>query len=284
MIFSLLWEYVLLRPMLNSLVFLSHLFVGNFGLAIIFFTILVRLATFPLTLRQLRSSRALAALQPRLQEIQKKYKDPRRRSEETMKLYREAGVNPLGCLFPLLIQFPIWFALYHTILMALGNTPESLMSLSERLYPWPFFYQGFPLDNRFLWMNLSRPDPALPIIVGISTWLQQRMITPPVADPRQASTNQMMLWMMPLMFAWFTLAVPSGLALYWTVTNIIGIFMNIPVYGLRALHWRQLLLGPGPVGSSPRAPAPKPAPKGGRKGDHGRRDRGKRKDGRRSHQ
>ena len=281
-----IWEYGLLRPMLNSLVFLSHLLMGNFGLAIVLFTIGIRAATFPLTLRQLKSSRALTSLQPKMQELQKKYKDPRRRSEETMKLYKEAGGNPLGCVFPMLIQFPIWIALYQTVLAALGSTPESLFGLSSRLYPWSYIYQSLPLENHFLWMNLGRPDPFLPFLVGVSTYVQQRMITAPAADPRQASTNQMMLWMMPIMFAWFTLTVPSGLAVYWTVTNIVGILMNASIYGWRSLHWRQLVLGPVPAGAPARGPAPEgaePAAKreeGGER-EHARGDRGKRKDGRR---
>ena len=218
-----IWEYGLLRPMLNSLVFLSHLLMGNFGLAIVLFTIGIRAATFPLTLRQLKSSRALTSLQPKMQELQKKYKDPRRRSEETMKLYKEAGVNPLGCVFPMLIQFPIWIALYQTVLAALGSTPESLFGLSSRLYPWSYIYQSLPLENHFLWMNLGRPDPFLPFLVGVSTYVQQRMITAPAADPRQASTNQMMLWMMPVMFAFFTFQFPAGLAVYILCSNLIRV-------------------------------------------------------------
>ena len=87
---------------------------GNAGIAVILLTIIIRIVTFPLTLKQMHSTRMMAAMQPRMQEIQKRYKDPRRRSQEQMKLYREAGINPLGCISSMLLQFPILIALYRT--------------------------------------------------------------------------------------------------------------------------------------------------------------------------
>src|SRR3990170_7468208 len=141
-----LFNLVLIDPMANVLIVLAQVFAGSFGIAIIIFTIIMRGVTFPLTLRQIRASRAMSVIQPRMQEIQKKYKDPRRRSEETMKLYKEAGVNPAGCLLPMLIQFPIWIALYQTIRLVLGSTPESFVDLSQRLYPWSFIRQSIPLE------------------------------------------------------------------------------------------------------------------------------------------
>lgn len=250
---STVWEYGVIRPMINGLILLSRIFLGNFGLAIIVFTILLRVVSFPLTLRQLHATKALTTLQPQIQELQKKYKDPRRRSEETMKLYREAGVNPLGCLFPMLIQFPIWIALYRVILVTLGNVPERLLDLSQRVYPWAFIHEALPLHDGFLWMRLSEPDPVMPILVGVSMYIQQKMMTPTtIADPRQQSMNSMMLWMMPLMFAWFTLTVPSGLAIYWVATSVISIVLSAAfVYGWEGLHWRRLLLPtPTPAATS----------------------------------
>ena len=93
-----IWDIVFVNPLINSLIILNNVLFSNFGLAIIVFTLLMRLATMPLTLRQIHSTRAMTTLQPKMQEIQKKHKDPKRRQEETMKLYRQAGVNPLGCL------------------------------------------------------------------------------------------------------------------------------------------------------------------------------------------
>jgi len=284
-----LFNIFLIDPMTNILIVLSNLLFGNFGLTIIVFTIIVRGVTFPLTQRQIQASRAMSSLQPRLQELQKKYSDPRRRSEETMKLYREAGVNPAGCLLPMLIQFPIWIALYTTIRITLASTPESFIGLSQRLYPWSYIRQSIPLENQFLWMDLATPDTTLilPFLVGASTWLQQRMMTPPSTDPRTQQTNQMMLWMMPLMFAWFTLTVPSGLGLYWTATNLVGIALQFfYVRPAAGRSWRQVLLpSAAPAGRVAPAqdktapPEPEPATVAGgnsrsrRRRSHGRRRR-----------
>jgi YidC/Oxa1 family membrane protein insertase len=258
------WDTLFINPIANALIILSNLAFGNFGVAIILFTLVMRLVTMPLTLRQLRSSRALTALQPQMQELQKKYKDPRRRQEETMKLYREAGVNPMGCLLPMLVQFPIWIALYRALIFTVGGTPESLTSLSQRLYPWSYIESAVPLQNQFLGLHLGQiggaqglAGMALALVVGLSTYVQQRMMTAPTTDPRQQSMNQMMSWMMPLMFGWFTLQVPGGLGLYWAVSNITGVFLNFFVYRPGEINWRQLL----PMAAAPSGPErpPKPA-------------------------
>ena len=123
-----LFHLLLVVPMTNVLVAMARIFGGNFGVAIIVFTLVMRFITWPLTASQYKPSRAMQQLQPQLQELQKKYKgkDPKKLQAETMALYQEAGVNPLGCIFPMLVQFPIWIALYQVIRLALGDTPESL--------------------------------------------------------------------------------------------------------------------------------------------------------------
>src|SRR2546423_1725842 len=136
------------------MVLLDRVFFGSFGLAIIAFTLILKAATMPLTLKQMHASKRMQTLQPKIQEIQKKYSDPKRRSEEQMKLYKEEGVNPLGCLVPTLIQFPIWIGLYQVIRLTLATTPESLIDLSHRLYPWSFVQHAVPLTSSFLWLNL----------------------------------------------------------------------------------------------------------------------------------
>ena len=130
---SFFWDNLLVNPMTNALIALDHLLFGNFGLAILAFTIVVRALTFPLTMRQLHSTRAMSELQPKIKEIQKKYKDPKRRNQETMRLYKEGKVNPLGCLLPMLIQFPVWIALYQVIRLTLAGAPENYVDLSQRL-------------------------------------------------------------------------------------------------------------------------------------------------------
>ncbi|KAA0223282.1 YidC/Oxa1 family membrane protein insertase, partial [bacterium] len=129
-----LFTLLLLDPMINVLVVLNQVLFESFGLAIVAFTILVRALTFPLMLRQMHQTRAMQSLQPRVQEINKKYSDPKRRQEELMKAYREAGVNPLGCLGPMLIQMPILIALFYSIRQTLAISPEALEALSGHLY------------------------------------------------------------------------------------------------------------------------------------------------------
>ncbi|MGA8848571.1 MAG: YidC/Oxa1 family membrane protein insertase [Dehalococcoidia bacterium] len=220
------WNLIIGNPVLNVLIALSHILGGSFGLAIIALTIIVRLVTWPLSKRQLNSTKALQDMQPKIQELQKKYgKNQQKLQQEMMKLYREAGVNPLGCLWPMLVQFPIWIALYQAIMNALATTPENLLNLAQRLYSWDIISQAIPLSSKFLWLDLGRPDPywILAIIVGGTMWVQQKMTQAPSVDPRQESTSRMMLLMMPIMFGFLTLMFPSGLALYWAVSNIIGI-------------------------------------------------------------
>jgi len=220
------WNLIIANPVLNVLVALSHILGGSFGLAIIALTIIVRLITWPLGKRQLNSTKALQNMQPKIQELQKKYgKNQQKLQQEMMKLYKEAGVNPLGCLWPMLVQFPIWIALYQAIMNALATTPENLLNLAQRLYSWDVVSQAIPLSSKFLWLDLGQPDPywILAIIVGGTMWIQQKMTQAPAVDPRQESTSRMTLLMMPLMFGFLTLMFPSGLALYWAVSNIIGI-------------------------------------------------------------
>ncbi len=221
-----LWYLIILEPILNVLVALSHILFGQFGLAIIALTVIVRLVSWPLTKRQLSSTKALQDMQPKMQELQKKYgKNKQKLQQEMMKLYKEAGVNPLGCLWPMLIQFPIWIALYQSIMRALATTPENLLALHGHLYSWEVVRQAIPLSSQFLWLNLGEPDPyfILAIIVGGTMWVQQKMTQAPSADPRQQSTTRMMTTMMPLMFGMLTLMFPSGLALFWAASNVIGI-------------------------------------------------------------
>ena len=224
-----LWSLIILDPMLNILIGLSEVLFHNFGLAIIGLTIIVRLILFPLTLRQTKSTKAMQEMQPKLQELQKKYgRNKEKLQQEMMKIYREAGINPLGCMWPMLIQFPVWIALYQSITRALATTPENLLGLAQHVYSWSIVTGAIPLSSSFLWFDLGRPDTTLflAIIVGGTMWVQQKMTTAPSLDPKQQSTNSMMLLMMPLMFGLFTLTFPSGLAIYWAASNIVGIAMQ----------------------------------------------------------
>jgi len=229
-----IWDLIILQPVLNSLVVLCSVLFSNFGLTIIALTIIIRGCMYPLTIRQLRSTKAMESLQPKLAELRQKYaKDKQKLAKEQMQLYKESGVSPAGCLLPMLIQMPIWIALYQSIMMALAVAPEGLLNLSRYLYSWPLVYSMLPLGSKFLWLNLATPDRLLllPILVGVTMWVQQKMVTPATADPKQQSMRGMMLWMMPLMFTFLSLQFPSGLALYWVTSNVISIVIQYFVTG-----------------------------------------------------
>jgi len=213
--------------MTNVMIALSHFLGNNFGLSIIGLTLLINLVTYPLTLRQMKSSKAMMDLQPKIAELQRKYaKDPNMLRQEQMRLYRESGVNPAGCLIPMLLPMPIWIALYQTIRGVMAITPESFLGLSGQLYNWTAVFAAIPLNTQFLWLNLGTPDYLLAIFVGLSMWLQQKMIAQKAATPQAAQQTQMMQVMMPIMFGFFSLSVPSGLALYWVINAVIRIVIQ----------------------------------------------------------
>ena len=257
------FHYGLVIPMTNVLVAIARVFGGNFGIAIIIFTVVMRLVTWPLTASQYKASKAMQAIQPKLQALQKQYKgkDAKKLQAETMALYREHGVNPLGCLLPMLVQMPIWIALYQVVNLTLGEAPESFVTLSQNLYQIPFVHTAVPLDQHFLIWNLGQKDALyiLPIFVGLTMYVQQKMIMPAPPQTQQLSaqqqqqqqTQQMMTWMLPLMFAYFTVTVPAGLGLYWAVSNLAGIVAQYFYLG-RKVDWAGMLrFGPAaPAGGA----------------------------------
>jgi YidC/Oxa1 family membrane protein insertase len=235
---SFLWTELIIRPMLNGLVVLYTILFSNMGLAIIVLTALIRLITLPLTLKQLRQMRAMSSLQPKLKEIQDRYaRDRSRISTETMRLYKEAGVSPFGCLGPMIVQMPILIGLFRVLIQTVFSRPDNLVGLSEKLYTWiPVapIYTAAPLNSNFLWLDLAQSDPTniiMPVLVFATTWVQQKMTMQPSSDPRQSGNQAMMLWLMPLMIAFFSFTLPSGLALYWITSNLMGIAIQYFVTG-----------------------------------------------------
>ncbi len=230
-----IWELIILNPMINVLIVVSKYIFNSPGLAIIIFTVIIRAAMYPLTKKQLQSSKKMQELQPKIQELQKKYgKDRQRMAKEQAALFKETGVTNIGCILPMIIQMPIWIALYQSIMRVVATAPEELLNLSRQLYPsWGLVFPMVPLNSQFLWLDLGSPDRLmiLPILVGGSMWLQQKMVTPQNTDPQQQAQSQMMLWMMPLLFAFMTMSFASGLALYWVASNIVSIVMQYFVTG-----------------------------------------------------
>jgi YidC/Oxa1 family membrane protein insertase len=226
--------------MVNVLIWIYDLILNNFGLAIIIFTILIRLLTYPLTAQQLKGQQKMQELQgsKKWQEIQKKYKDDKEKlAQEQMAIYKEMGINPLGSCLPLVIQFPIMIGLYQSISLAMASAPIQLLNLSRDLYAFIPASVLIPLNSQFLWMNLGLPEiastpfviagfavPILTIIVVFTTWLQSKLMTP-AANPgdQGAQMSKMMNLYMPILMGWISYTLASGLALYFIMSNVLGI-------------------------------------------------------------
>ncbi|KOE67619.1 membrane protein insertase YidC [Aggregatibacter actinomycetemcomitans] len=212
------WAWFIAKPLFWLLTFIQKL-VHNWGVAIICVTLVVKAILYPLTKAQYTSMAKMRMLQPKLQEMRERFGEDRQRmSQEMMKLYKDEKVNPLGGCLPLLLQMPIFIALYWTFLEAV------------ELRHAPFF--GWIQD-------LSAQDPyyILPILMGASMFLLQKMSPTPVADPMQ----QKVMTFMPLIFMVFFLWFPAGLVLYWLVSNLITIIQQQLIYrGLekKGLHTR----------------------------------------------
>jgi YidC/Oxa1 family membrane protein insertase len=187
-------------------------YVGNYGVAIILITILSKVLFYPLTVKSMRSMKAMQALQPQVNALRSKHKnDPQRLQRETLELYRKYKVNPMGGCLPMVAQVPIFYALYLAL------------SVSVELQNAPFLCFGrfFGVD---LWIcDLASHDPTyvLPILMGLSMFVQQKM-TPVMGDPRQAKA----MLIMPFIFTFMFLNLPSGLVLYWFVSNVLQILQQ----------------------------------------------------------
>lgn len=245
-----MWNTIIIEPMLNTLLWIYGL-LGNFGIAIILFTFLVRLVTHPLMIQQFKSTSAMQDMQKskKWQDLQKKYKDDKQKlQQEQMKLYQEMGINPLGGCLPTLIQFPIIIGLYQAIIRALAVTPLQMIDLNPLIYPINDAAQILPIDNQFLWMDLSQPErfyilgfgiPILAIVVVLTTFIQSRLMTPPTQPGEQgAQMSQMMNLYMPLLMGYLALTFASGLALYFVTSNLVTILQYA---AMGRLDWRNLL-------------------------------------------
>jgi YidC/Oxa1 family membrane protein insertase len=194
------WLKWLAMPLLISLKFIYNNFIHNYGIAIILLTLVIKIIFWPLGNKSYRSMKEMQKLQPKIAEMRDKYKDDKARiSQEMMALYKTHKVNPLGGCLPMIIQIPVFFGLYKTLLFAIELRHSPLI--------W--------------WIqDLSAKDPyyITPIIMGATMFVQQKM-TPPAGDPMQA---KIMLFM-PVIFTVMFLNFPSGLVIYWLFNNVISI-------------------------------------------------------------
>lgn len=246
-----MWDLLILDPMINALLMIYDFLGDNFGVAIIIFTALIRLITFPLTRKQQMSTQNMQELQKSKKwlDVQKKHaKDKQKLQEETMKLYQEAGINPLSGCLPLIIQLPIIFGLYQSIMRALADAPLQLLELGKHIYPF-VSSSLIPLNSKFLWMDLGQPErlvlpflpfaiPVLTILVVISSWLQTKLMTPPSPEGQGGQMNQMMTIYSPLLMGYLAYSFASGLALYFFVSNLLGILQYAAT---GRIDWRSIL-------------------------------------------
>lgn len=231
-----MWD-IIINPFITILTLLYGLLGENIVLAIVLFTVLVRIATAPLMIQQQRSAKAMQELQPKLTKLREKYKNDREKlAQAQMELYKAEGINPFGGCLPLFIQLPILLGLYQAIIHALAGTPYQLIDLSGRLLV-PGLDGFVPLHNVWAGMDLTLPPTAnpvyamlLPLLVLVTTWLQSKVTIPaPPPDTDDGAPNQAaamtrsMTTIMPLMFGFFSLSFSVGLSIYFVTSNLIGI-------------------------------------------------------------
>ncbi len=263
-----MFETFIVNPLITILAIFYSLLGNNIVMAIIALTVIIRLATSPLLIRQQQATARMSELQPQLKELQKKYKNDREKlSQEQLKLYKDAGVNPLGGCLPIFIQLPILIALYQAIIFGLASTPFQVVDLSGR-FLIPGLGDLVPLQNQFAGMDLTLPPTvnpvyalAFPLVVGITTWLQTKLTMPtpqPTGDARSDQAMQMtrsMTTIMPIMFAFFSLSFSVGLSIYFVVSNIVGIVQ----YTLMGkADWGKLLSRSKPAPAAPVTTSGKP--------------------------
>ncbi|MCF7615843.1 YidC family membrane integrase SpoIIIJ [Bacillus sonorensis] len=207
------WNSYIVYPLSQLITYVANLTNDNFGLAIIIVTILIRLLILPLMIKQLRSTKAMQAIQPEMQKLREKYsskdqKTQQKLQQETMALMQKHGVNPLAGCFPIIIQMPILIGFYHAIM----RTREIA-------------------EHSFLWFDLGERDPyfILPILAGVFTFIQQKLMM--AGNAQQNPQMAMMLWLMPIMIVIFAINFPAALSLYWVVGNLFMIAQTFLIKG-----------------------------------------------------
>lgn len=236
----------LYQPILTVLTFLTSVFQGSFGLAILALTFVIRTVLLPLSLPAMRSTDKMRKLKPKLDELKKKYsKDKKRLQQEQLKLYKQHGVNPAAGCLPTIVQFAVLIALYRVFIDFIQNGNGESLSVKMQ----------------FLWLDLAKPDPfyILPIVAGVSQLVLSQMLMPgrehhDLKDLKKNAKNkeiksdkkgkdkessqdmaeaiqQQMMYVMPAMTVLIALRLPSGLAVYWVATTIFSVVQQYFISG-----------------------------------------------------
>lgn len=224
---SLLFHEVLYRPLLNALVFLYNVIPGHdLGVAIIVLTVIIRFLLYPLSKKAIESQRALSHLQPKIKEIQQKFKNNKEaQTKAVMEFYRQHKINPFGGCLPLLLQLPIFIALYRVFMS--GLTPENL----EGLYP--FIQNPGSINTTFLGIvDLSlKHNIPLSILAGGFQFIQSKMMQPKrskkgTKEDMTSAMGHQMTYFLPIFTIYIAYILPAALALYWVVITLFAIFQQ----------------------------------------------------------
>jgi len=225
-----IFNIIFYQPLFNALIFLYEVLPGkDFGIAVIVLTVLIKILLYPLGTQAIKSQKSIQEIQPKLKEIQEKYKnDSRGKATATMELYKTAKINPFSGFLSLIIQIPILFALYRIFWK--GLNPQELVKL------YSFIPSPGQIDPTFLgFINLANPNIYLAILAGIFQFIQTKMTTPqsqPAKSPKSGAPDfsqmmqKQMLYFFPVFTVFILWKLPSALALYWIVTSIFTILQQ----------------------------------------------------------
>lgn len=246
-----LFNHIFTYPIYNLLMLLVHVF-GDFGLSIIVLTLLIRLLLFPLTLKQLRSTKATQAIQPLMADLKKKYANDQRAQYDAMQaLYKEYKINPMAGCLPLLIQMPVLYGLFYAMSNLLRASHITTQIVNAQIYPFlpkfttvpSFDLRWFTFINPHWVISLAQPDQShiLPILAGLATFVQLRMSQartqnqPGKQKDMMTQQMQMMSFIMPFFTVFIAWGFPAGLALYWTTSSVFSMVQQYFVTGWGSL-------------------------------------------------
>jgi YidC/Oxa1 family membrane protein insertase len=249
-----LWNVILFHPLVNALIFLYQI-IGNFGLAIVILTVLLRIALTPLTLPSLKAAQKMAQLAPELANLKKKFgKEQQKLAQAQMDLYKRNGVNPAAGCLPQIIQIIILIALYQAFAQVLQANGDVVVKLNQLLYAPLKLAEGSQFNLSFLYLNLGKPDTftvsGIPIpgvfliLAALTQFLSSKMMQPQVVKEEQVakkteektddiatSMQGQMLYLFPLMTIFIGFSFPSGLVLYWFIFSAFQLVQQYLVSG-----------------------------------------------------
>jgi YidC/Oxa1 family membrane protein insertase len=228
--FSTIFNTFLYEPILNFLIILYNL-LGNFGLAVIMLTIIIKILTNPLNKKSLESQKMMTEMQPKIKELQKKYPDREQQSRELIKLYQETKFNPFSGIFLLFLQIPIFFALFRIF-----QSEITISKISSLIYP--FVPLPETINYFFLGVNLSQSNIYIALITAVAQYFQLKTATPPTIKTEEKGQVEEMTQIMQKQMTYFIPVVtfvvlfklPAALGLYWSITTILNTIQQRKIF------------------------------------------------------